>query len=383
MRSKSIFGNEINLLQASLEKALVDGFKPTLAISFLPQETPVEPIQKLFREKGIQLFGSHTPGTFTDASIVEQQISVLLLDGPSEAFGLFLDHFPHSTKQEVAKVAQTIAKRGKALFENPAFIITVADFHQSPGHYILEGFRQELKEDVKVIGGMAGGAPFVSNGKVFTQDQMDEKGIITLIVDQDKIDVSGLAVSGWKPAGAPKTITQSEGSWVQTIDDKPALDMLLKFMGVEMEMENVEDLWANVGVTSPLQMVRENGNAVMNPPIMYNRDTRAVQFGMPVPQGAQVRFSLPPDFDIVEDVIESAQTIKQKELPEADAMIIFSCIGRLQNLGPLLEDELNGLAATWNTPSIGYYCLGEFGTPEGGAQEFHGTTCSWVALKEK
>jgi small ligand-binding sensory domain FIST len=31
----------------------------------------------------------------------------------------------------------------------------------------------------------------------------------------------------------------------------------------------------------------------------------------------------------------------------------------------------------------GYFSLGEFGAVKGGKATFHGTTCSWVALKEK
>jgi hypothetical protein len=31
----------------------------------------------------------------------------------------------------------------------------------------------------------------------------------------------------------------------------------------------------------------------------------------------------------------------------------------------------------------GFFSYGEFGRAARGKQEFHGTTCSWVALKEK
>ena len=57
-----------------------------------------------------------------------------------------------------------------------------------------------------------------------------------------------------------------------------------------------------------------------------------------VPQGSSIRFSLPPDFDVVDTVIESAQKIKDTTLRDADAMIVFSCIGRFSTLGPLIED---------------------------------------------
>jgi small ligand-binding sensory domain FIST len=44
---------------------------------------------------------------------------------------------------------------------------------------------------------------------------------------------------------------------------------------------------------------------------------------------------------------------------------------------------LEGLAGTWKKPMAGFFSLGEFGSVAGGKPEFHGTTCSWMALKEK
>jgi small ligand-binding sensory domain FIST len=70
-------------------------------------------------------------------------------------------------------------------------------------------------------------------------------------------------------------------------------------------------------------------------------------------------------------------------LPEADALIVFSCVGRLVSLGPMSSLEVEGLADVWKKPMIGFFSLGEFGTVPGGKPEFHGTTVSWVALKEK
>jgi small ligand-binding sensory domain FIST len=102
-----------------------------------------------------------------------------------------------------------------------------------------------------------------------------------------------------------------------------------------------------------------------------------------IPEGAKIRFSLPPDFDIVVTVIESARNLKEQTLPEADALLIFSCIGRQVTLGPLIDEEIKGLNEVWNIPMTGYFSLGEFGAVKGGKATFHGTTCSWVALKEK
>ena len=117
--------------------------------------------------------------------------------------------------------------------------------------------------------------------------------------------------------------------------------------------------------------------------IGYDEKEKALIFESAVPQGSRFRFSIPPDFDIVESVLEKANRLKDKIQSEAEALLIFSCAGRLAALGPMAREENEGLSEIWNAPMIGFYTYGEIGKGEGGKHEFHSTTCSWVALKEK
>ena len=121
----------------------------------------------------------------------------------------------------------------------------------------------------------------------------------------------------------------------------------------------------------------------MRPALLWNTEDQSVMVGGPVTEGSMFRFSLPPDLDIIDTVIESSKIIKENELPDADAMVIFSCVGRLASLGPMLHLELDGLAATWNKPMAGFFSMGAFGKHDDSRPEFHGHTGSWVILKEK
>ena len=56
---------------------------------------------------------------------------------------------------------------------------------------------------------------------------------------------------------------------------------------------------------------------------------------------------------------------------------------RLSALGPMARQENEGLADVWKAPMAGFYTYGEFGKGINGKHEFHSTTNSWVALKEK
>jgi len=70
-------------------------------------------------------------------------------------------------------------------------------------------------------------------------------------------------------------------------------------------------------------------------------------------------------------------------MPEADALIVFSCTGHLRAFGPMMNMEIEGLRKVWNVPMAGMFSMAELARATFGNLEMHNlTTCS-VALKEK
>ncbi len=382
MNAKTITGNNHEDIRSSLEEALADGFQPTVGVLFVPSHFDFEGIVKVLDEHSIAIFGANTPDKFTDQGMENDAATILLMDLDPACFRIVMKSIPSGDYESGKNIAQDIARFGRETFDRPAFIISVSQM-DVPGEAIAEGFLSGACENASVMGGFSGGKPYWADHVVFNNHEQVKQGIICLILDQDRVEVTGLAVSGWKPAGTPKTVTHSEGNWVYTIDNKPALDVLLRFTGAKVDPDDNDDLLRQIGTPHPLQVTPQEGSPVMKPPLFFNRETGAILCGGHIPEGANIRFSLPPDFDIVETVIESATDVKEQAMPEADALMIFSCIGRQMTLGPLIDDEINGLNEVWNIPMTGYFSLGEFGAVKGGNATFHGTTCSWVALKEK
>ena len=60
-------------------------------------------------------------------------------------------------------------------------------------------------------------------------------------------------------------------------------------------------------------------------------------------------------------------------MPDADAVILFSCAGRILSLGPLMSKEIEGIYKVWNAPMAGFFCNGEIG-PIRGVTHLHGYT---------
>jgi hypothetical protein len=247
----------------------------------------------------------------------------------------------------------------------------------------MSNLEEVVGPNVNIYGGMAGDDLTYSGTFAFTYERESEKGIAALVLNEDKISLQGMAISGWKPLGIYRTVTKSEDGWIYTIDDQPALEMYFKYLGREQLTDDDKyKMFESISVHYPFQ-VEGIGDPAMRTPFLIDRDKNALKLDFDIPQGSKFRFSIPPDFDIVENVLEKATELKNNNQAEAEALLIFSCAGRLSALGPLTHIENDGLIEIWNAPMAGFFTYGEYGTNLNGRQEFHSTTCCWVALKEK
>ncbi|MEI2755610.1 MAG: FIST N-terminal domain-containing protein [Chitinophagaceae bacterium] len=379
MIAKTIKGKTTVEIQQALGQCSEHHFSPTLAIIFLTNIENAEPLRSLFNKEGITIFGISTSQKFTEQGLEEDDIVVLLLDILPDNFQIVLSDYDKACS--VYDAARQVGEVGVQDFKNPGFIISSADFRMS-GEELIKGLTDAAGKETVIMGGVAGD-PADFSGIIFTNDASSKRGILALVIDQDKVAINGLAVSGWKPVGTTKNITKSEGPWIFTIDNEPALNVIQRFLGKEVAADYKMSGLIPSDLGYPLQFERASGSILMRPLLLFNPAEKSIMVGGDVNEGESFRFSLPPDFDAIDTVVNSTKTVKENTMPDADAMIVFSCIGRLGSFGPMISTEIEGLAATWKKPMVGFFSLGEFGKLDEHRCEFHGTTVSWVALKEK
>jgi hypothetical protein len=157
--------------------------------------------------------------------------------------------------------------------------------------------------------------------------------------------------------------------------------MVMKYLGVEIDLDSNKEVVTNISSYYPLQLERENMAPVIRTAMFANKGDRSLICAGNVPQGSRVRFSLPPDFDAIDTVVEECESLKDQQ--KADALIMFSCISRHLSFGVMMQEELEQVQQVWNTPMIGFFSYGEFGKSKTGKHEFHNNTCYVVALREK
>jgi hypothetical protein len=379
MKAKSIRGTSAEEIKKELEHSMSDGFAPTLAIVFLSVSQDRNAISGVLSEQSIQIFGVTTNGEFTDEEPQHLSTAILLLEMNQAYFSILFKEYRNDDFREVAF---SLAKETLHKFQQPAFLI--AGSHLSTdAEALLHGFEDAINPLVNVYGCMDGDDVSFTDQFVFTNQWESNKGMLVLALDEEKIMIKGKATCGWKAVGTEKTVTKSEGTHVFTVDNVPVLDLTAKYGGIENVTPENPNLLLEVAANLPLQLQREKGDPVMRPGLIVDWSDHSFHCSGSVPQGSKVRFSLPPDFDVMEKVIQATEDMKANEMPEADAVVVFSCAGRILSLGPLMTQELEGIKNVWKVPMVGMFSNAELARVTGGNLEMNNLTTCVVALKEK
>ncbi len=385
MKAKSITGNTPKEIKIELDKSMMDGFNPCLGMVFISIKQDWNTINQILHDAGIKVLGATSSGEFVNEHQSEGGIVIMLLEMDPNAFQIL---FKEIGEEGISDASDKLAHEIKNTYEHPEIILLGTGFNSKgemlEGDKLIQAIKGVLGEEVNLFGAMAGDDMIFEGSRVFTLDQHTDHGMVVLILDGSKITIQGMAISGWKPYGIYRIITKSEGNLIYTIDDKPALEMYLQYLGHEITSE--EDKWNffnTIGIHYPIQIEREGREPMMCNPIGHDQEKDALVCEANVPEGAKFRFSFPPEFDIAETIVEKALEMKKRTAEKAEALLIFSCVGRLSALGPMAQDENEGLAEVWEAPMAGFYSYGEFGNGENGKLEYHSTTNSWVILKEK
>ena len=183
--------------------------------------------------------------------------------------------------------------------------------------------------------------------------------------------------------GTEKTVTKSDGNRVYTIENVSVLEMTKRYSGLENLTPENPSIATEIAVSFPLQLQREHGEPVMRPGLVVNWHDGSFICSGKVPQGSKIKFSLPPDFDVIEKVIQGCKDLKATAMPEADALVVFSCAGRLVTLGPVINEETEGIQKVWGAPMAGMFSNAELARFTNGKLEMQNLTACVVALKEK
>jgi hypothetical protein len=378
MEAKSIISRSTTALESRLLNLLKDGYRPTLGIIFCSSKQDFKEISWIFNNCGIDLLGCTTAGEITDDTLSDESISCLLMDISKEKYRLC---FIKNT-EGVVETGEALRQFAKDSFENAAMIVCSAGI-MNDGEQVVAGLKKGQNKEIPIFGGLAGDDLQIKNTYIFTRNEYSNNGMAAIVFDNDKIEITGLATSGWEALGTENTVTKATGNTIYTINNEPALDFFVRFFGDNEEMDVKGKQISTVSAQYPLQVMREDTDyAVLRSPIFGDENNRSLTLVGSIKEGDKFRFSISPGVEVIDKTVAEFQVFKH-ETPDVDALLLFSCKGRHAALGPFIEDEIKGIYDHWQKPMIGFLSYGEIGNMGNGICEFHNETCCLVTIKEK
>ena len=374
MKTFTLSGHSVAELSKKIKETITADFKPTLAISFGSVKLDLKEYVKIFTDHDIQLFGASSSGEFINEDRMEESIVVMLLDMDPANFAI---HHQNADFATSFSAGHKLATFGLSKFKNPVFLVTFSMTINGEG--IIAGVHDLIPRE-RIFGGMAGDDFRMDATYSFTNDKISSSALTGLVLDGDKIQIDGVAFCGWEPIGGKNLITKSKDNIVYEINDEPAVDVVRRVFGEFYEtLENENVLMG--AAQYPFQIIKD-GKYVLRAALLSNEEDGSLVLAGPVEEGQEFRFSVAPGFEIIEDTVKEFKEFAAN-MPKPEALILFSCKARHMSLGPLVEDELEGIHDIWGKEMIGFFTYGEIGMDKDGKSNFYNETCSLVMISEK
>ena len=379
MEIKTVKGHFLTEFDQELSLAIHNGFDPDLALVFCSASQNLNQISNLLQDKGIDFLGATTAGEIYENEVDEKSIVAMLMKFKDSSYRLICKK-REGTKETLKQVGFQIGSEALQAFQHPS-VIVLSGGMRANGEDLVNGLLESSIASNQLFGALAGDDLQMQSTYVFSDGIITNNGVVALILDGDKVSLSGTSASGWESIGTEKVVTKSKGNVVYGIDNTPAIDVFLTYFDKSKERLIENDLVINELAQYPLQVIRDNNYRVLRAPLLADQERGALVFSGTVEEGARIKFSIPPGFDTIETTTKEVVELKNN-VPEADALIMFSCKARHQALGPLVEEEIEGIKNAWNAPLIGFFSYGEIGSSGNHTCDFHNETVSLVVLKE-
>lgn len=246
---------------------------------------------------------------------------------------------------------------------------------------IVRGAHGVLGAAVPLVGGCAGDDLKMSRTFQFYDDRVLTDSVVAAGIASNA--PLGVGVRhGWRRVGEPMLVTSSRSNRVYTLDDRPALDVYLKHLGVTGPAQPDQQGLARLALTHPFGMSRSNGEDQVRFIGGGDFAERSLSCIAEVPQGALV-WIMEGDARSVLDATVAACGDSLAALGGRPplGMIAFDCIARRAVLGEEgIQSEIDRLATMASGAHVaGFYTYGEIARTRG-VRGFHNQTLVLLSI---
>ena len=236
----------------------------------------------------------------------------------------------------------------------------------------------EAFPDQPIIGGLASGDPRSQRTHVFLNGSVYDEGAVALGVGGDYA-VRTVVSQGAEPIGEPWTITGVNQHVVQTIGQRPALEVLtetIKALGTDMQQRAQRNLLVGL-VMNEYRDEFHRGDFLIRNLVGADPGSGSIAISAHPHIGQTIQFQL-RDAQAADDELKAMLVRTRENLGSAApvAAVLCSCNGRGAGLFGESHHDAAMLREELGLDNIaGFFCNGEIG-PVGGKTYIHGFTAS-------
>lgn len=229
---------------------------------------------------------------------------------------------------------------------------------------VLRGAQKVVGRDFPIVGAAAGDDHQFSDTTQYCLTYLLKDSIVGFLLGGSvKFGVG--TRHGWAPISRTRTVTRAEGTTLQEIDGRPALQLYKEYLG-SVGAELTEHNVARLTAVYPLGFdVEGEEEPLVRFPLHLTTDGHFELSGE-VPQGATVRLMLGSRAGVIHSARKAAEEAKASMGGGVvRAAVVFSCFARERVMGREAAKEMHVIRETLgeNVPLVGFYSYGELAPP--------------------
>jgi hypothetical protein len=245
---------------------------------------------------------------------------------------------------------------------------------------VVRGAYDVAGVEVPLVGGCAGDDMAMQGTRQVFGRRLLRQAVVAAAISSDA--PMGIGVSHcWEPQSPPMLVTASTGTEVISLDDRPALDVLLEAFEAPDAVRSDPESFTRWATTRPLGIRRRDRIEIR---YIAGADftRRSLQTIAEVPQGG-VAHLMQGDGHSVLDATQKACEMAAEALGDApmQGLLLFDCVARRSVLSDerILEEVQRINKVRGDLPVGGFYTYGEIARTRG-AGGFHNQTLVALAL---
>jgi small ligand-binding sensory domain FIST len=372
----------VGAAEAAVGQALgtLRGAAPDLACVFVSGADPQQTQQAL--QWAASLLGAHTVigctahGVMAGGRAVEAVGSVSVWAATLPGASLRGFHL------EVIRTSDSIAVLGMPeRRHDDAVAVLLADPWSFPAEGFVDGSTERL-DGLPLVGGLASGAGRSGDTRLLLDGRVYDRGAVGVVLG-GAVSAHTLVSQGCRPIGRALTVTRAQGSTIQQIGGRSALERAQEAVA---GLEDGQQTAAANGLTLGIAMdeyadEHVAGDFLVRTILGADQGSGAIEVGEDVPVGTTVQFLL-RDAEAAHEELASVLAGYRRRIGTAGVAgaLVFSCNGRGRSMFPSADHDVLAVRGALGAEGVaGFFAAGEFG-PVAGRNRLHGFTATVLAF---